>query len=271
MCSGLSRKELVSTIGENLQWFTASGQPKRDACVKVLQKLETMGEIESFPGVRPCRGGKSPSISLPEPGPELVGSLSDVGAVTLEQVKGVEQGRLWNAYVEGYHYLGYKKPFGFAMRYFIESSRGKLGCILLAGAAKSLGVRDGWIGWSDQQRLQNLAWVINNTRFVLFPWVRVKHLASHVLGKMARQVSDDWEVRFRYRPLLMETFIDPERYRGVSYQAAGWRLLGKTTGQGLSRPGHTYRTSPKLLFVRPLVRDFRARLCSDQLMKDVAQ
>jgi len=168
---------------------------------------------------------------------------------------------LWNEYVDRYHYLGYQRPFGCRVRYFVRSAGNALGCVLMAGAAKSLGVRDAWIGWSEQRRLQNLPWVINNTRFVLFPWVQVAHLASHVLGQLARRVRDDWEQRWGYRPVLMETFVDPARYRGISYQAAGWTLVGSTTGEGLRRPGRAYQTTPKLLYVRPLVEDFREQLC----------
>lgn len=111
--------------------------------------------------------------------------------------------------------------------------------------------------------MKNLPWVVNNARLLLFPWVLVKNLASHVLGQLARRLQEDWEARWGYRPVLMETFVDPARYSGVSYRAAGWRLLGKTTGRGICRPNRQYSTTPKLLFVRPLADDFRVQLCSE--------
>jgi len=159
--------------------------------------------------------------------------------------------------------LGFKKPFGCRLRYFIFCESGPLGCILLAGAAKSMGIRDKWIGWSDENRLKNLPWIVNNTRYLIFPWINVKHLASHVLGQLARRVRDDWYERFGYRPLLLETFVDPAHYQGTCYLAAGWSHLGNTTGEGLRRPGREYKTTPKMLFAKPLVRDFREQLCCE--------
>jgi hypothetical protein len=136
---------------------------------------------------------------------------------------------------------------------------------VLSGPAKALTARDRWIGWEDRQRLKNLPWVLNNSRFLIFPWVEVANLASHVLGQLARRVGDDWEARWGYRPLLLETFVDPAHFHGGCYRAAGWELLGRTTGEGLVRPGRQYRTSPKLIFAKPLQADFRRLLCSDQL------
>lgn len=267
LCSGLSRGELAHTICEHWGWVTASGGPKLQACLKLLAKLEKEGELR-LPAKRP--GGtqkhRRPDwTERTEPRSAITEPLAEVRPVTLEMVTDRKAKGLWNEYVDRYHYLGYQRPFGCRVRYLVVSDRGPLGCVLMAGAAKSLGVRDGWIGWSDQQRLQNLPWVINNTRFLIFPWVQVRHLASHVLGQLARRVRTDWEQRWGYQPVLMETFVDPARYRGISYQAAGWTLLGPTTGEGLRRPGRAYQTTPKLLYVRPLVRNFREQLCSDQL------
>jgi hypothetical protein len=235
--------------------------------MKLLLKLEAQGELQ-LPAKQPkgtYRKRRPGRTARTEPQPEIHGLLGELRPVVLQVVSDREGLEQWNEYVDRYHYLGYKRPIGCAIRYLVVSDRGPLGCVLMAGAAKSLGVRDGWIGWSDQQRLRNLPWVINNTRFLLFPWVQVRHLASHVLGQLARQVRTDWEQRWGYQPVLMETFVDPARYRGISYKAAGWTLLGHTTGEGLRRPGRSYQTTPKLLYVRPLVRDFREQLCSDQL------
>ena len=195
--------------------------------------------------------------------------FAEVRPVELAKVCDREAIGLWNEYVDRYHPLGYRKPFGFRMRYFIQSAHGYLGCVLLSGAAKSLGVRDGWITWTDAERLKNLPWVINNSRFLVFPWVCVQHLASHVLGQLARRVREDWEEQFGYQPVLMETFVNPAHFAGTCYRAAGWTLLGHTTGEGLRRPGREYTTTPKQILVRPLVRDFREQLCSDRLLEMV--
>jgi hypothetical protein len=260
----LSREELAVTICEHLEWYSASGTPKADACLNLLSKLESEGlvklpdrrvSLRSTPG-KPCPSKRT------EPRNPIEGKLKDVGGVRLELVRGSEQTGLWNEYVHRYHYLGYKQPFGCFARYFVESDRGRLGCLLFSGAAKALRQRDTWIGWGESSRLRNLGQVVNNTRFVIFPWVRVKNLASHVLGQALRHIDDDWEERWSYRPVLSETFVDPRYFDGTCYFAANWQYLGMTTGEGLVRKGRNYTTSPKKIFVKPLVDDFRTVLCS---------
>jgi len=145
------------------------------------------------------------------------------------------------------------------------SPHGILGCLMFQGAAKALKARDEWIGWTRPQRLRNLPWVINNSRFLVLPWVKVKNLGSHILGKALRRIRDDWLKRWGYSPVLVESFVDPQRYEGCSYKAANWHYLGMTTGEGLPRKARRYTTSPKKIFVRPLVKDFRALLCSESL------
>jgi hypothetical protein len=265
---GLSRKELARTLCDHLGWYAATGAPKVDACGKFLEKLEAQGLLvlplkrrvpERAPVGARGRGEQTRA------GPEVTGTLAEVGPVRLEVVRDRRGTEVWNDYVGRYHYLGYQRPFGCYVRYFVASQRGVLGCWLGAGAAKAIGARERWIGWSEGQRLRNLAWVVNNTRFLILPWIRVRHLASHVLGQVARQLPGDWEQRWGYRPVLLETFVDPAHYRGTCYRAAGWTCVGHTTGAGLRRPGRDYHTTPKRMYVQPLARDFRERLCSEVL------
>jgi hypothetical protein len=267
----LSRKELTYTLCEHLDWLTPAGRPKFEACSKLLARMEEAGELrlpslqknKSHPGPRSCAArGTSARTDPPVP---LVRPLSEFEAVRLRLVSDRQDEDLWNEYVERYHPLGYKKPFGYWARYFIESGAHRLGCILLSGPAKALTARDRWIGWNDRQRLKNLPWVINNSRYLIFPWVEVANLASHVLAQLARRVGDDWQARWGYRPLLLETFVDPTHFQGSCYRAAGWTLLGRTSGEGLVRPGKQYQTSPKLIFAKPLQADFRRLLCSTRL------
>jgi hypothetical protein len=193
----------------------------------------------------------------------MIGDLGEYAPVGVVPVAGASELARCIADVERYHELGYRKPIGFSAHYTIESRRGRLGYLIFAGAAKQLGNRDRWIGWDDPHRLRNLPWVVNNTRFMLFPWVQVRHGASHILGQVARRLARDWEDRWGYRPVLLETFVDPAHYDGTCYRAAGWVKLGRTTGTGLCRPGQSYRTTPKLLFVRPLTAGFRSCLCGN--------
>ena len=271
----LSLKELGSTISEHLGWYTAAGTVKRDACVKLLLKLESAGVLElSERQKQRGRTYRPPSIELTkatEAGRPIVGSLRELGLVRLQTAEEPQEKRLWNEYVQRYHRLGYKWPFGYRIKYFALSRTDRLGCLLVSGAAKSLGVRDRWIGWNEQARLRNLSWVVNNSRFLIFPWVRVKNLASHVLALLSRQLWQDWENRWGYRPVLMESFVDPAQYEGSCYKAAGWQLLGMTTGEGLVRPGKQYKTTPKMIFVKPLCEGFRSLLCSADLHQQAAR
>jgi hypothetical protein len=260
----LSMTELTATICEHLGWYTAAGGRKEDACEKLLRKLEARGMVR-LPEKRRVVGGERSRITVTErtdPQPQIRCRLRDLGTVWLEVVEG-EGKRLWNEYVGRYHPLGYKQPFGYRMRYFVVCRQGKLGCLLFSGAAKALGARDRWIGWTDMQRLQRLAWVMNLSRHLVFPWVQVPNLWSHVLAKVVRRIRTDWQERWSYQPVLIETFVDPSSHEGSCYRASGWRYLGMTTGEGLVRPGHSYSTTPKKIFVRPLELQFRRLLCSE--------
>ena len=261
----LSQKELAQTVCEHLGWYTASGRNKVDACLKLLKRLETQGDIE-LPGKQgfSCKGScKQPTVtSATEAREPIIGKLSELGSVKLRLVVEREEFDLFNEYVSRYHYLGYKQPFGCHLRYFVENQGSILGCMLFSGAAKAIRARDRWIGWGTNERLRNLGYVVNNARFLIFPWVKVRYLASHALGKVVRKLVMDWERRWGYRPVLLETFVDPQYFDGTSYLAANFIHLGMSSGIGLVRQNKTYTTSPKKIFVYPLVDNFRQALCS---------
>lgn len=260
----LSRKELAQTICEHLSWYTASGRNKIDACLKLLHRLETKGLIQ-LPEKSEGQSikWKPPVITdRSRPQGQVEGKLSDIGPVQLRVAQAKGDIGLINEYLHRYHYLGYKKPFGCHLRYFIEAQGLILGCLLFAGAAKALNPRDQWIGWDANQRLRNLGFVINNSRFLIFPWVKIRYLASHVLGKIIRIVRQDWYQRWEYRPVLLESFVDPQYFDGTCYRAANFRYLGQTSGKGLVREDKRYTTSPKKIFVYPLADNFRQVLCA---------
>jgi len=268
----LTLSELLETVCEHLDWTTASGRSKLTACSSLLSKLEEEGRVR-LP--RKSARGSGPRSSVLQRvnatetsyGPERSGVLADLGRVELEIVVGRDRLQLWKEYVDRYHDLGYKRPFGCPLHYFVRSDENLLGCVLLAGAAHSIACRDQWIGWDRGPHLQNLPWVVNNSRFLIFPWIRVPNLASHVLGQVARRLRADWEAKWGYQPVLLETFVDRELYRGTCYRAAGWLELGCTTGRGRQRPGKSYRSRPKRVFVLPLVPKAAALLCGADLRK----
>lgn len=266
----LSRSEAILTLSEHLGWTTLAGEPKEDAARSLLEQLDQAEEIHlpplksSGPGSGKTRRRSEPAVLIaPEPPPTLQCALAELSPVRLRLVSERHDVTHVNACLQHFHPLGYAKPFGFYARYLIESKAGALGCILLSGATRALLARDQHIGWSPAQRRRNLPWVINNSRFLIFPSVNVPHLASHVLAQLARQLPDDWQCCWSYRPLLLETFVDPAYYRGSCYLGAGWEALGHTSGRGLARPGRSYQSSPKLILIKPLHREWRQRLASD--------
>jgi len=274
-CPGLSRKELARTICEHWGWVTATGAHKVTACLKVLEQWESEGLLQLPAKRREMARWRSEQdrqvvpTERTNPGAPLAGELSEVGSVWLEVLQDREQSRLWNEYVERYHYLGCRRPVGCFVRYFIQSSVGLLGCILMAGAVKAIQARDQWIGWDRRGRQQNLPWVINNSRLLIFPWVRIRRLGSHVLGQLGRGVRADWEQRWGYGPLLIESFVDPCEFWGTCYKSAGWIELGRTTGRGVQRAGHLYKSTPKIIYVKGLGEGFRERLCGGPLPRRV--
>jgi len=266
--SGLSRKVTIATLCEHLEWLSAGGEPRLEAATELLSRLEAAGEIELPPlqwikshqgPRRRASSEKDPLATAPEP---LRSSLKCLPSIRLHWASTTEEEAQCNADLKAHHPLGYAKPFGYWGRYAILTGEQRLGCVLLGGAARALTNREEWIGWEARQRRANLHQVINNSRFLIFPWVEVPHLASHVLGQLAKVVADDWQRQWGFRPVLLETFVDPTHYCGTCYRAAGWQAIGMTTGRGLARPGKTYRSSPKRIFVKPLQTDFRRLLCA---------
>ena len=264
----LARKELAATVCEHLNWHTVTGTPKLDACRQLLERLEAAGLVQ-LPALR-ARPVRRPAQSAPRaaaPAPAWLetpvrGALSQLGPVQLHVVQTPAQAAQWKQAMARHHPLGEHGGFGYRLRYVVCAGERLLGCVLLAGAARALAVRDAWIGWDAPTRGANLVRVLNNSRLLILPQVQVPHLASHVLGQLARRVVADWQRHWGYTPLLLETFVDPQRYRGTCYRAAGWQVLGHTSGRGLARPGKTYRSHPRLVLVKPLRADWRERLCS---------
>ncbi len=261
---GLARRELAATLCEHLDWHTVTGTPKLDACGELLVRLEAAGLLV-LPAVRPAGRPRRVPPTAPQAAVEtpLCAPLAALGPVHLEVVQTPEAAVQWDAAVARWHPLGFKGAFGYRLRYFITAGEQYLGCVLLAGAARALLVRDRWIGWDAQTRCEQRVRVLNNSRFLIFPHVQVPHLASHVLGQLARRVCADWQQHWGFEPLLLETFVDPRHYAGTCYRAAGWELLGETSGRGLARPGQTYHSTPRQVWVKPLSADWRTRLCAD--------
>ncbi len=260
----LSRAELAKTICENLDWVTPNGEYKIASCLQLLNKFEEQG-LFALPAKRESKTYSREKIAIglrTEAGQEIEGSVRDIAPINLEAVRTPGDIRLWNEYVHRYHTLGYKRPFGAHQRYFIASPAVErpLGCLLFAAAAWALSERDEWIGWTLADRSLRLNLVLNNNRFLIFPWVRIKNLASKVLSLAAKQIRNDWRGRYGYSPVLLETFVDPGKYRVTCYRAANWIYLGQTKGRGRMDRYNRKPFTCKDIYVYPLVSDFRACL-----------
>ena len=261
----LSRAELAHTLCEHLNWKTPNGKNKVESCLSLLEKLEAEGVV-SLP-FKPVRQSPQRRVPVLEKGPPetlIEADLHTLMPIRLEAVGSSGPDReQWKAYLQTFHYLGYRQPVGPHRGYFIVSEplQQRLGCLLFsASAAWALAPRDRWIGWDAQHRTKLLPLVLSNDRFLIFPWVQVPHLASHALALATRRIAGDWVQAFGYRPVLIETFVDPTRFSGTCYRAANWQFLGLSQGRGRLAPGHQSRVSKKEIFVYPLQSDWQQSL-----------
>jgi hypothetical protein len=264
--AGLGVTEIARTVCELLQWERPNGGLKNHECRQLLERLEAEGLL-TLPSVRKL-GGTGPrrvDVSEPRCEPEPVACMArECEPLELALVESKGESRLWRELVERYHYLGCRVPFGAHLRYWVRNRQRELACLLWTSPAWKMKPRDVWIGWSDEQRQRHLQWIVNNGRLLILPWVRVQSLASKILALSTRQLPQDWESHYGHRPLLLETLVDAARFRGTCYRAANWIYIGQTTGRGRMDRGHTAdRHAIKDIYVYPLVRDARKRLCGD--------
>ena len=262
--SGLGVTEIARTICELLEWTRPNGGLKNQECRQLLERLQAEGFLK-LPEVRHL-GGRGPrrldlSAFGSEPAP-VVCAAGECEPLELVLVEGQADSRRWREQIERYHYLGCRVPFGAHLRYWACNRDRELACLLWTSPAWKMQARDEWIGWSDEQRRQNLQAVINNGRFLILPWVQVKGLASKILALSAKQMPRDWEIRYGRRPLLLETLVGAARFRGTCYRAANWVHVGRTTGRGrMDRAHKAHGQAIKDIYIYPLVRDARQRLC----------
>jgi hypothetical protein len=262
----LSRTELASTICELFSWKRCNGKLKSIECRQFLERLDEKAVIK-LPAIRKQFVKKSPTriykTNKADIQPSISVTLKELFPLKLIRVKDQKQRQLWYDYIDRYHYLGYQLPFGAQLRYFINSDAtgDMLGCFQFSSPAWKMAPRDQWIGWSDEQRKVNLQKIVNNSRFLIFPWVEVKNLASLVLALAVKTVPQDWQRIYGYRPVLMETLVDGKRFKGTCYKAANWIHMGKTTGRGrMDRGNQKQGAAVKDIYVYPLTFGFRQKL-----------
>jgi hypothetical protein len=265
--SSLGITEISRTVCELLEWKRPNGGLKNLECRQMLERLCSQGLL-SLPELRRTKPRGSQAVRptvRSDPQPEVGGSAGQYEPLRLQLLGGESGGdsALFREYLDRYHYQHYRVPFGAHVRYLVRSEHSPervLACLLWTSPAWKLAERDRWIGWSPEQRARNLQFIVNHSRFLILPWVRVKGLASKILSHCARQLPADWEKWYGYRPLLLETLVETERFRGTCYQAANWIQLGGTQGRGRMDRYHERKGTAKMLFVYPLCRRVQQRL-----------
>lgn len=264
-----SLTELAHTVCELLEWRRPNGGLKSRECYVFLQALHGRGWLPWL-SLQPKR--LRPGATVWDEGSDaqapLTGSISDYLPVQLHLLEGSGDRRLFRQYIQRYHYLGYKVPYGAQLRYFVRSPQPPcpiLACLLFTSAAWKIAPRDRCIGWSQTARQANLPWVVNHSRFLILPWVRVPNLASHILSLAARQMPNDWLAAYRAQPVLLETLVDATRYHGGCYRAANWTEVGLTQGRGRMDRSGKAQGIRKRIFLFPLHRHWRERLCGPDL------
>ena len=258
-----SRRELSRKLCQAWNWVQANGAPRDMVCRGLMLQLHREGHI-ALPPVRYVRN--NPLAKRVQPtkidvdDAPLHTSFAGIGPLEVRQVRRTPDEPLFNSLMQQHHYLGYTQPVGEHLKYMVFANGRPLACMAWSSAPRHLGERDRFIGWSPKARLKNIHLLAYNTRFLILPWVVVPHLASHLLGRIARRLSADWQRLYGHPIHYLETFVDPQLFRGTCYRAANWILLGLTTGRGKDATSSKPNRPIKQILGYPLVEDFRQRL-----------
>ena len=258
-----SRRKLSTLLCEAWQWRQTNGALRDMVCRGMLLMLERAGQI-ALPAVSYVRHNPLAKRPRPEPVPidttPIEDALRNLQPIEFEQVRRTSQEPLFNSLMEQHHYRGYEQPVGEHLKFLVWAQGRPIACLAWSSAPRHLGSRDRYIGWDAEARRSHIRFIAYNTRFLILPWVRVEHLASHILGRMAARISADWQQLYGHPIYFLETFVDPERFRGTCYRAANWVLLGKTTGRGKQSNSYVPNRSIKEVLGYPLTKRFRELL-----------
>jgi hypothetical protein len=236
------------------------------ACRSLLLKLQARGLLELPPRQRASVNHRRNlrAVEVPHATDPLHAELEALRPVSVAPVPpGSPEAGLFQFLLQRHHYLGQRNCVGENLKYLVRERHGRpVACLLFGSAAWQCQLRDAFIGWTPQARRRHLPRLTNNTRFLILPWVRVPHLASHILSRVTRRLSRDWQNKYGHPIHLLETFVEPDRFAGTAYRAAGWIAVGATTGRGRNGPGRAPHGPRKEVYLQPLSADFRRRLCT---------
>lgn len=258
------RAKLSREVCQMLQWLKPDGKLKDMSCRVAMLRMQEDGLIE-LP--KPLRAKavirKIEFTPVTDPQDSILCPVNRLPHLQLQMVNKANSS-LWNEYVERYHYLGYTPLPGAQLRYFITANGQILALTGFGAAAWQTSPRDKFIGWDHEQRKRNLHLIVNNARFLILPWVQSKNLASKILALNARQLPYDWEEKYHIKPVLMESFVEKNRFAGTCYKAANWCNVGQTKGRGKLGPPGKISVPIKDVWLYPLNKNFRALLKNDQ-------
>ena len=257
-------RSAISRIAcEQLQWYKPDGAVKWQSMRQVLVKMEADGHLTLPPRIRTHSTQMKPikHTERTAMGEEILLPAGKLPEIHIEIAKTKDDQSMWNEYIERYHYLGYTTLPGAQMKYFVYAGNRLLALIGFSASAWRVAPRDWYIGWSDNKRQENLHLVVNNARFLILPWVCSKNLASKILSMVAKRIAADWQQRYKYIPILLETFVEKSRFSGTCYKAANWKLVGTTKGRGKKDRFQEVSLPKKDIFMYPLQKDFRTLLC----------
>jgi hypothetical protein len=255
-----SRYALSKKLCETWRWVQPNGALRDMVCRGLLLALHRSGHIELPPARRVYR---NPLVFRSRPAPVAVDAtpiektLAELRPLEYRLVRRTSEEPVFNGLMEEHHYLGYVQPVGEHLKYMVYAGSRPVACLAWCSAPRHLGPRDRFIGWSPEARRKNIHLLAYNTRFLILPWLKVPHLASHILGRMARELPNDWERLYGHPVWYLETFINPDRNRGTCYLAANWTKLGRTTGRGNNAPTKKPRVPVKEILGYPLSKRFR--------------
>jgi hypothetical protein len=263
-----SRRQLSVLVCQAWDWRQTNGAWRDMVCRSLMLALHRAGHIElparKFAPPNPLARRTKPATDfLVDQSPRRC-PLRALQPLVIRQVRRTGEESLFNGLIERYHYLGYSQPVGEQLKYLVCAQDRPVACLAWSSGPWHMGPRDRFIGWSPAVRRRHLHLLAYNTRFLILPWVEVPHLASHLLGRMARQLSADWQTVYGHSIHYLETFVDRDRYKGTSYRAANWLCLGQTTGRGIKDKQHRVTLSLKDVLGYPLSKDFRAKLCEGE-------
>ena len=254
------RKQISRQICYRWKWYQASGQPKERACRDILLFLEKKELIRLPPPIKSANNEKRKTTKIKLEEISREGTVKDHPGLRLEIISKRHEYSLWNKIIHSYHYQGHQVIVGKFLKYIVYIDNNPIACLGWGSAAWSIKARDEWIGWSKEIKDKNLCGIVNNIRFLILPWVKIKYLASYLLGISVKRVPQDWQKRYGHPIHLLETFVEKEKFQGTCYKAANWIFLGETKGSAKRGSCHHYHGNIKRIFVYPLGKDFRDNL-----------